>query len=731
MRGLILLGVLALALTATVLVTGDDPSGTTSGPPGSAAGSPTPDATPTRARTVGAITVTLLDDDFNSGLYTDVVTDARGLPVVSYYDDSVSDLFVIRCRDRACRDRTTANVAGTGHTGLSTSIALHGDLPVVSYYDLSRRAVRLARCLDPSCDEVQTTLIDDDVPELGDTALGITPEGRPVVAYRARSQGLLRLASCDDPGCSSVATSDLDGGGIGDTIDLRWSDGLLHVAYQRHEELRLLTCPLPCSDVEPIVLDSGPQAGFYPSVEVDPSGVPVVAHLDFDSKRVEVFACGTPSCGDPSMGIADQGPLSGFFTSLHLAADGRLWVAFYDEGLPGLVLVTCGTVHCRAPVRHVIDATPFAGQHLAFTVADQSPLLVYHDGSSRQMRLARCSTATCDAPPETTTPGEGIDLALTADGAPVVVFRRSERGGVRLLRCLDADCTEANATAADDVVTSSGSPSVTTTPDGDPVVAFQDLASEDLRLSRCRSARCPFLTGESVRVEGSVGHSPVALWSDGLHLVHRDETSGRIELLSCAAPHCRRPTSTVVTATAAVGGAVAAAVQPGGDIVVLYHDDRTGELHLRTCTRLDCGDAVTLAASSLPAPLGLAVTEERVAAVHRSAPSGGLEVLRCELPCSSPTVTELPDGAFPALAWHDGGLAVVHTLEDRTVLRTCGRSGTTCGGAVTVLAVAGPTAVTTEDGQVTVAVLTDEGPLLARCRGTSCRQLQPSIAPLR
>ena len=87
------------------------------------------------------------------GQYTSITLGADGLPVISYYDLTNGVLRVAKCGNAACTGASTiTTVDSAGNVGLFSSITLGADgLPVISYYDSTNSDLKVAKCTSATC----------------------------------------------------------------------------------------------------------------------------------------------------------------------------------------------------------------------------------------------------------------------------------------------------------------------------------------------------------------------------------------------------------------------------------------------------------------------------------------------------------------------------------------------------------------------------------------------------
>jgi predicted regulator of Ras-like GTPase activity (Roadblock/LC7/MglB family) len=147
-------------------------------------------------------TITTLDATGNVGLHTSIAIGVDGLPVISYFDESLDDLKLARCSDLACTTATLTTLDSSGDVGRYSSIAIAGDgSPVVSYYDATSFDLNVAHCRDLACTSVNLTTVDPGTNVGTDSSIAIDSAGLPVIAYHNASTGDLKVAHCASHYC--------------------------------------------------------------------------------------------------------------------------------------------------------------------------------------------------------------------------------------------------------------------------------------------------------------------------------------------------------------------------------------------------------------------------------------------------------------------------------------------------------------------------------------------------
>jgi hypothetical protein len=205
-------------------------------------------------------TITTVDSAGYVGFFTSLELNMNGYPVISYWDQGNYDLKVAVCGNAACTSgNTLSTVDSTGDVGRYSSLSLNSnDYPVISYWDVTNHALKVAICGDVICTSGNTLATVDNSPgEVGlYTSLALTNGDLPIISYYDYNNGDLKLAICGDVICSSNNT---------------------------------LTA-----------VDSFGYVGTYTSLELSSAGFPIISYFDSGNVDLKVAVCGNITC-DPSV----------------------------------------------------------------------------------------------------------------------------------------------------------------------------------------------------------------------------------------------------------------------------------------------------------------------------------------------------------------------------------------------------------------------------------------------
>jgi hypothetical protein len=315
------------------------------------------------------------------GLYTSLVLDANGNPVVSYYELGAGNLKVLHCNDPNCAPGGDSIQAPdtTGDVGSFTSLELDfSGNPVISYYDFSNQDLKLLHCNDPNCASGGDSLTSSDTAgDVGQYAsLEIDVNGSPVVSYYDVSNGDLKLLHCNDANCAggddSIALADTPGF-LGSFTSLELETRLVSmppfqffisipvISYydQTNDDLKIVHCNDPnCFGFDESTQspDSAGNVDGNTSLALD-ADRPVVAYSSSDTEDLKVLHCNDPNCagGDDSIQFPDTEGSVGQYTSLVLDAAGNPVISYYDATNGDLKVLHCADPYCTSD--HDADGT--------------------------------------------------------------------------------------------------------------------------------------------------------------------------------------------------------------------------------------------------------------------------------------------------------------------------------------------------------------------------------------
>lgn len=479
----------------------------------------------------------------NVGGYPSLVLDASGNPAVSYLDLTNGKLKVMRCGNDTCSaGNTFASIGANGNTvGYFSSLMLDNNKPVVSYYDQSNGDLYVLRCGNAACTSGNTLFAPDTGGVVGQyTSLKLDVNGNPVVSYFDQSKGDLKVLHCGSSTCNPNTITTADGTAeVGQYTAIKLdASGKPVVSYwdSTNGNLKILHCGNEnCTAGNSITNpDTAGNTGWDTSIALDASGNPVVSLYDFTAKIMKVLHCNNANCSGGANTITKPDILSFRHTSIGLDTSGNPVVASAGQSDKGLRLVHCGDATCSSGntiTSPDSPAYPFNADVRGVSIAldiTGNPVVSFYRADKNQLKILHCADPACNGPGNSITvvdPGaqagdhRSTSLVLDVSGNPVVAYQDTANKALKVLHCGNANCTAGNTItpAVTSAVSIGNQPSIKLDAMGNPVVSYG--SSSGMSVLHCGNAVCtagnsmaiidPLITGWDSSLALDAGGKPV------------------------------------------------------------------------------------------------------------------------------------------------------------------------------------------------------------------------------
>ncbi|TAG46745.1 MAG: hypothetical protein EAZ30_11930 [Betaproteobacteria bacterium] len=357
---------------------------------------------------------------------------------------------------------------GTDRIGYLTAIAIGDDaLPVVVYYHTDASiegTVRALKCGNSACTSGNTdSVVQDANPGAVEVplAVAIGADNFPIIVVRTSSFGFTRAAvvKCGNASCSSISavttigSTDQEPGRISSIVVP--PDGRPAITYSHGSNggtLKVTKCGnAACSNGNAVSVVDTVRA--EPSIALGTDGLPVIAYYDLTGQRLKVAKCADASCASSSISIVDgTGTDVGSHASITVPVDGRPIISYFDAANGELKVARCGNAACSSGnIRTVVDTDGTVGKHSSIAIgADGLPVVSYYDETNGALKFVKCSNANCSSSVNRTIStvesdggaglGLGGNLAMPADGLPVISYSDVNNRILKIAKCSNAAC---------------------------------------------------------------------------------------------------------------------------------------------------------------------------------------------------------------------------------------------------------------------------------------------------
>lgn len=315
-------------------------------------------------------------------------------------------------------------------------------------------------------------------------------------------------------------------------------------------DLKVAKClePSCVGRVTTATVDREDSVGSYVAMVIDREGLPVLSYLDATSGDLKVARCGTPDCsGAATITRLDTEGVVGLFTSIAIGDDGLPVISYLDRERCALKVAKCNDPACSGGDEAIstIDKKGCVGLFSSLAISgDGTPVIAYYDSNRGRLKVAKCVDAACTGGKakisivdESVSVGSFATVAIGADDLPLISYYDHSNGDLKLARCNDAACANGDESIVTlDAVGLVGSyAALGFTEDQKPIVAYYDPPSGHAKVVECKDQACSQVEAPRVVAqaeESLISFLAMAIHSDGTAAIaYFNETEGDLELV--------------------------------------------------------------------------------------------------------------------------------------------------------------------------------------------------------
>ncbi len=341
--------------------------------------------------------------------------------------------------------------------------------------------------------------------------------------------------------------------------------------------------------------------GRYMSAGILPDGSVAISYADENVNDLRYVKCGNASCSSGNtLSVLDSGIT--IATAMAIPSDGLPIIAhvWYTGSAYALRAVKCGNPTCTYNNTFTtIDSTTGVGIASITIAPDGLPVIAYNDGTNNDLEFVKCGNSACSSGNTLTTVDSAVSggnpnsITIGSDGLPIIAYRDSGNGDLKIVKCGNATCAANNTTTSIDTDNNVGSLNgIAIAPDGLPVVAYNDATANALKVLKCGNTACSanntITTVDSVNVVTT--SSSIVIAPDGLPIIsYVDFTDKDLQVLKCGNATCSaNNTTATLDASNVIARETSILIGTDGLPAIAYYDNTNAYLKFAKCVDLSC-----------------------------------------------------------------------------------------------------------------------------------------------
>jgi hypothetical protein len=444
-----------------------------------------------------------------SGYFSSIVLPTTGFPVVSYFNRSTNSLNILQCGNAACNSgNNSLTVPDSGNVGEYTTLALDAKgYPLVSYYDYGHNALKVLHCDSVTCSDNSDVVADSATGAGQFTSMKLDSNGNAVVSYWDSTKGSLKLLHCGNANCSAnnnIATPSSGNTGADTALALD-ANGFPVISYYdlTANLMKVMHCGNANCTSTNTIKQPDPMSMGHTAIALDSAGYPVIASAGESSQSIRIVHCGDATCAANNVASSPDLPASPFQAdvrgvSMVLDASGNPVASFYRADNGQLKLLHCINANCSGTSNSIVVLDPGAqpsdpDSTSVILDAAGSPVIAYQDMAHKKLKVLHCGNANCTsgntiaviaAKPRV---GFQPSIQLDSNGNPVVSYGAPT--GLNVIHCGNTTCTANNTSIITDAAAPTGwFTSLALDASGKPLVSYYN--GTNLKVLHCDNANC-------------------------------------------------------------------------------------------------------------------------------------------------------------------------------------------------------------------------------------------------